>query len=150
MTTNLRRTRVSSTQVDSEEHVKEVAKERVEKTKGLVVVNFPMRDTDRMQSFCQSHNKPTGHGSSTSSRCICSSYSRSRPLERQESTKMTSECTFLEKRGAFTKTTGSRRRFSCRTMTIASASSSIMLMPSQQVISERIRMNTSFAVTSSS
>jgi ribonuclease J len=46
-------TRVNSTQVDSEEHVKEVAKERVEKTNGLVVVNFPVRDTDRMQSFFQ-------------------------------------------------------------------------------------------------
>jgi ribonuclease J len=46
-------TRVNSTQVDSEEHVKEVAKERVEKTNGLVVVNFPVRDTDRMQSFYQ-------------------------------------------------------------------------------------------------
>ena len=33
--------------------VKEVAKERVDKTKGLVVVNFPVRDTDRMQSFFQ-------------------------------------------------------------------------------------------------
>ena len=46
-------TRVNSTQVDSEERVKEVAKERVEKTNGLVVVNFPVRDTDRMQSFFQ-------------------------------------------------------------------------------------------------
>lgn len=46
-------TRVNSTQVDNEEHVKEVAKERVEKTNGLVVVNFPVRDTDRMQSFFQ-------------------------------------------------------------------------------------------------
>jgi len=46
-------TRVNSTQQDSEEHVKEVAKERVDKTKGLVVVNFPIRDTDRMQSFYQ-------------------------------------------------------------------------------------------------
>jgi ribonuclease J len=44
-------TRVNSTQVDSEERVKEVAKERVEKTNGLVVVNFPVRDTDRMKSF---------------------------------------------------------------------------------------------------
>ena len=46
-------TRVNSTQVDSEEHVKEVAKERVDKTNELVVVNFPVRDTDRMQSFYQ-------------------------------------------------------------------------------------------------
>jgi ribonuclease J len=46
-------TRVNSTQADSEEHVKEVAKERAEKTNGLVVVNFPVRDTDRMQSFYQ-------------------------------------------------------------------------------------------------
>ncbi len=46
-------TRVNSTQVDSEEHVREVAKERVEKTNGLVVVNFPVRDSDRMQSFYQ-------------------------------------------------------------------------------------------------
>jgi ribonuclease J len=46
-------TRVNSTQVDSEERVKEVAKERVDKTKGLAVVNFPVRDTDRMQSFYQ-------------------------------------------------------------------------------------------------
>jgi ribonuclease J len=46
-------TRVNSTQADSEERVKEVAKERVDKTKGLVVVNFPVRDTDRMQSFYQ-------------------------------------------------------------------------------------------------
>jgi ribonuclease J len=44
-------TRVNSTQSDSEERVKEVAKERVEKTDGLVVANFPARDTDRMQSF---------------------------------------------------------------------------------------------------
>ena len=46
-------TRVNSTQADSEEQVKEVAKERVDKTKGLVVANFPVRDTDRMQSFFQ-------------------------------------------------------------------------------------------------
>jgi ribonuclease J len=46
-------TRVNSTQADSEEKVKEVAKERVDKTKGLAVVNFPVRDTDRMQSFYQ-------------------------------------------------------------------------------------------------
>jgi ribonuclease J len=46
-------TRVNSTQADSEEKVKEVAKERVDKTKGLVVANFPVRDTDRMQSFFQ-------------------------------------------------------------------------------------------------
>jgi ribonuclease J len=46
-------TRVNSTQADNEERVKEVAKERVEKTKGLAVVNFPVRDTDRMQSFYQ-------------------------------------------------------------------------------------------------
>ena len=46
-------TRVNSTQADSEERVKEVAKERVDKTKGLVVANFPVRDTDRMQSFFQ-------------------------------------------------------------------------------------------------
>jgi ribonuclease J len=44
---------VNSTQADSEEYVKEVAKQRVEKTNGLVVVNFPARDTDRMQSFFQ-------------------------------------------------------------------------------------------------
>ena len=46
-------TRVNSTQVDSEEHVKEVAQERVEKTDGLVVANFPVRDTDRMESVFQ-------------------------------------------------------------------------------------------------
>ena len=46
-------TRVNSTQADSEERVKEVAKERVDKTNGLVVANFPVRDTDRMQSFFQ-------------------------------------------------------------------------------------------------
>lgn len=46
-------TRINSTQADSEERVKEVAKERVDKTKGLAVVNFPVRDTDRMQSFFQ-------------------------------------------------------------------------------------------------
>jgi ribonuclease J len=46
-------TRIDKTEADSEERVKEVAKERVEKTKGLVVVNFPVRDTDRMQSFFQ-------------------------------------------------------------------------------------------------
>jgi ribonuclease J len=46
-------TRINSTQSDSEERVKEVAKERVDKTDGLVVVNFPVRDTDRMQSFFQ-------------------------------------------------------------------------------------------------
>ena len=46
-------TRVNSTQVDSEEHVKEVAQERVEKTDGLVVANFPVRDTDRMERFFQ-------------------------------------------------------------------------------------------------
>ena len=46
-------TRINSTQADSEEHVKEVAKERVDKTRGLAVVNFPVRDTDRMQSFYQ-------------------------------------------------------------------------------------------------
>ena len=44
-------TRINSTQSDSEERVKEVAKERVDKTDGLVVANFPVRDTDRMQSF---------------------------------------------------------------------------------------------------
>jgi len=44
-------TRVESTQADSEEHVKEAARRRVEKTDGLVVANFPVRDTDRMQSF---------------------------------------------------------------------------------------------------
>jgi ribonuclease J len=46
-------TRINSTQSDSEERVKEVAKERVDKTDGLVVANFPVRDTDRMQSFFQ-------------------------------------------------------------------------------------------------
>jgi ribonuclease J len=46
-------TRINSTQADSEEHVKEIARERVEKTNGLVVANFPVRDTDRMQSFYQ-------------------------------------------------------------------------------------------------
>jgi len=46
-------TRVDKTEADSEERVKEVVKERVDKTKGLVVVNFPVRDTDRMQSFYQ-------------------------------------------------------------------------------------------------
>ncbi len=46
-------TRVNSTQADSEELVKEVAKERVDKTKGLAVANFPVRDTDRMRSFLQ-------------------------------------------------------------------------------------------------
>jgi len=46
-------TRVDKTEADSEERVKELAKERVEKTKGLVFVNFPVRDTDRMQSFYQ-------------------------------------------------------------------------------------------------
>jgi ribonuclease J len=46
-------TRVNSTQADSEERVKEVTKERVDKTDGLVVANFPVRDTDRMQSFFQ-------------------------------------------------------------------------------------------------
>jgi ribonuclease J len=46
-------TRINSTQSDSEERVKEVAKERVDKTKGLAVVNFPVRDTDRMPSFFQ-------------------------------------------------------------------------------------------------
>ena len=46
-------TRVNSTQTDSEERVKEVAKERVDKTNGLVVANFPVRDTDRMRSFFQ-------------------------------------------------------------------------------------------------
>jgi ribonuclease J len=46
-------TRINSTQADSEERVKAVAKERVDKTKGLAVVNFPIRDTDRMQSFYQ-------------------------------------------------------------------------------------------------
>lgn len=46
-------TRVNSTQVDSEEHVREVAKERVEKTDGLVVANFSVRDTDRMERFFQ-------------------------------------------------------------------------------------------------
>ncbi|MGZ4885566.1 MAG: MBL fold metallo-hydrolase [Halobacteriota archaeon] len=44
-------TRVNSTQSDSEEQVKEIVKERAEKTKSLVVANFPVRDTDRMQSF---------------------------------------------------------------------------------------------------
>jgi ribonuclease J len=46
-------TRIDKTEADSEERVKEVAKERVDKTNGLVVVNFPVRDTDRMQSFFQ-------------------------------------------------------------------------------------------------
>jgi ribonuclease J len=46
-------TRVNSTQADSEERVKEVVRERVDKTKGLAVANFPVRDTDRMQSFFQ-------------------------------------------------------------------------------------------------
>jgi ribonuclease J len=44
-------TRIDSTQADSEEHVKKVAQDRVQKTDGLIVVNFPVRDTDRMQSF---------------------------------------------------------------------------------------------------
>jgi ribonuclease J len=46
-------TRINSTQADSEERVKEVAKERVDKTDGLVVANFPVRDTDRMRSFLE-------------------------------------------------------------------------------------------------
>ena len=46
-------TRINSTQSDSEERVKEVAKERVDKTNGLVVANFPVRDTDRMRSFLE-------------------------------------------------------------------------------------------------
>lgn len=46
-------TRISSTLPDSEETVKEVAKKRVEKTDKLAIVNFPVRDTDRMQSFFQ-------------------------------------------------------------------------------------------------
>ena len=46
-------TRINSTQSDSEERVKEVAKERVDKTDGLVVANFPVRDTDRMRSFLE-------------------------------------------------------------------------------------------------
>ncbi len=44
-------TRIDSTQADSEEHVKKVAQDRVQKTDGLIVANFPVRDTDRMQSF---------------------------------------------------------------------------------------------------
>lgn len=44
-------TRIDSTQADSEEHVKKVAHDRVQKTDGLIVANFPVRDTDRMQSF---------------------------------------------------------------------------------------------------
>ena len=46
-------TRISETLTDSELTVKEVAKKRVEKTDNLVIVNFPVRDTDRMQSFFQ-------------------------------------------------------------------------------------------------
>jgi ribonuclease J len=46
-------TRITSTLPDSEETVKEVAKKRVDKTDKLVIVNFPVRDTDRMQSFFQ-------------------------------------------------------------------------------------------------
>jgi ribonuclease J len=46
-------TRINSTQSDSEERVKEVANERVDKTDGLVVANFPVRDTGRMRSFFQ-------------------------------------------------------------------------------------------------
>ena len=44
-------TRIDSTEEDSEEEVKERVMEKVEKTKNLVVVNFPIRDTDRMISF---------------------------------------------------------------------------------------------------
>lgn len=46
-------TYISSTLNDSEEKVKKEAKEAVEKTDNLVIVNFPIRDTDRMLSFLQ-------------------------------------------------------------------------------------------------
>jgi len=44
-------TRIDSQERDSENDVKERVMEQVEKTENLVVVNFPIRDTDRMISF---------------------------------------------------------------------------------------------------
>jgi mRNA degradation ribonuclease J1/J2 len=44
-------TRACCKQSDSEEVVKEVAKERADKTKNLLVVDFPMRAIARLQSF---------------------------------------------------------------------------------------------------
>jgi ribonuclease J len=46
-------TRITSTTTDSEETVRDVAKKRIENTPKLAIVNFPVRDTDRMQSFFQ-------------------------------------------------------------------------------------------------
>jgi ribonuclease J len=46
-------TRVTSTTTDSEEMVRDTAKKRIENTEKLAIVNFPVRDTDRMQSFFQ-------------------------------------------------------------------------------------------------
>ncbi|MEM2918857.1 MAG: MBL fold metallo-hydrolase [Candidatus Altiarchaeota archaeon] len=44
-------TRIGEKETETEEQVKEKVLERVEKTKNLVVVNFPIRDTERMLSF---------------------------------------------------------------------------------------------------
>ncbi len=44
-------TRIDKNETETEEQVKEKVMEKVEKTEKLVVVNFPVRDTDRMLSF---------------------------------------------------------------------------------------------------
>ena len=46
-------TRIDETSQKSEEDVRNEVKKVVEKTKGLVVANFPVRDTDRMKTFFQ-------------------------------------------------------------------------------------------------
>ncbi|MBN2517624.1 MAG: MBL fold metallo-hydrolase [Candidatus Altiarchaeota archaeon] len=46
-------TRVDSNKIESEGKVKDDCKETVERTKGLIIVNFPVRDIDRMATFLE-------------------------------------------------------------------------------------------------
>ena len=50
-------TRIDSAEKDSEEEVRDKVCDIAEKTKKLVVVNFPVRDTDRMVSFLEAAKK---------------------------------------------------------------------------------------------
>jgi len=93
-------TRVNSTQVDSEERVKEVAKERVEKTNGLVVVNFPVRDTDRMQSFFQVAQQTDRALVINLKQAYLLELFRESGLQHRELMMITSEFTFLENVGS--------------------------------------------------
>jgi ribonuclease J len=121
-------TRINSTQADSEERVKQVAKERVDKTKGLAVVNFPVRDTDRMQSFFQVAQQ--------TDRALVINLKQAYLLELFRASSIATpridddhlRVYIPPKRGVFITTTGSPRRSSVRIMTTGSVSSSITQM----------------------